>query len=314
MEDSLRLVDLRQTRSSDIDELFDEEAAHWLNELHWDYRPSLDLIRRFIDSRSLNGYAALKAKKPAGYGFYVLEDYKALIGGLFASPRFAQIEVTHRLLSEMLQTLRAIPRISRVEAQLMPFGAALDPVYLAQHFRLYGRQFMLLDLASANLKNKTLSAGLRLDRWTDRSFESCARLIHLAYADEIDREINDQYGSEAGGLRFLRNIVILPGCGQFLPESSFLIRPVHSDAPVGMVLTSAVAEGVGHTTQICVQPGYRGSGIGRYLMQASISALRARHFHSLSLTVTSANANAVRLYEILGFRTIKTFAAGVWHS
>ena len=46
MEDSLRLVDLRQTRSSDIDELFDEEAAHWLNELHWDYRPSLELIRR----------------------------------------------------------------------------------------------------------------------------------------------------------------------------------------------------------------------------------------------------------------------------
>ena len=314
MDDSFRLVDLRQVRASEIDELFDEEAAHWLNELHWDYRPSLDLIRRFIDSRSLNGFAAFKGKRPAGYGFYVLEDYKALIGGLFASPRFPQIEVTHRLLSEMLHTLKAVPRINRVEAQLMPFGAALDPVYLAQHFRLYGRQFMLLDIASANLNNKPLSSGLRLDRWTDRSFESCARLINLAYADEIDKEINDQYGSESGGLRFLRNIVILPGCGQFLPESSFLIRPVHSDMPIGMVLTSAVAEGVGHTTQICVQPGYRGGGLGRYLMEASINALRARHFRSLSLTVTSANTGAVCLYENIGFHTIKEFAAGVWHA
>jgi ribosomal protein S18 acetylase RimI-like enzyme len=69
---------------------------------------------------------------------------------------------------------------------------------------------------------------------------------------------------------------------------------------------------VGHTTQICVQPGYHGHGLGRYLMESAIRALRARQFHTLSLTVTSSNAPAVRLYESLGFRTIKTFAAGVW--
>jgi ribosomal protein S18 acetylase RimI-like enzyme len=63
-----------------------------------------------------------------------------------------------------------------------------------------------------------------------------------------------------------------------------------------------------------VRPGYRGAGIGRYLMEASIQALRARHFHSLSLTVTSMNATAVKLYEELGFRTLKNFAAGVWHA
>jgi ribosomal protein S18 acetylase RimI-like enzyme len=40
--------------------------------------------------------------------------------------------------------------------------------------------------------------------------------------------------------------------------------------------------------------------------------LRALHFRELTLTVTSVNARAVRLYETLGFRTIKTFTAGVW--
>jgi len=81
---------------------------------------------------------------------------------------------------------------------------------------------------------------------------------------------------------------------------------------VGVVLTSAVSQGVGHTTQICVMPGYQGHGLGRQLMEASIQALRALGYTGLSLTVTSVNATAVRLYERLGFRTIKTFAAGVW--
>ncbi len=79
-----------------------------------------------------------------------------------------------------------------------------------------------------------------------------------------------------------------------------------------MVLTSTVAERVGHTTQICVMPGYQGHSIGRMLMENAIQALRRRNYESLSLTVTSINKRAVGLYEHLGFRAVKTFAAGVW--
>jgi ribosomal protein S18 acetylase RimI-like enzyme len=173
---------------------------------------------------------------------------------------------------------------------------------------------MLLPLAEARLSNKPISSGLRLEPWTDKAFESAARLIQLAYADHVDSEINDQYCSEAGGMKFLRNIVLLPGCGQFLPEASFLVQPVTGDRPIGMVLTSTVASGVGHTTQICVMPGYQGHGIGRAMMESSIQVLKRRNYESLSLTVTGANSQAVQLYEHLGFRTIKKFAAGVWQA
>jgi ribosomal protein S18 acetylase RimI-like enzyme len=81
-----------------------------------------------------------------------------------------------------------------------------------------------------------------------------------------------------------------------------------------MVLTSTVASGVGHTTQICVMPGYQGHGIGRAMMENAIQALKRRKYESLSLTVTSANSQAVRLYEHLGFQIIKKFAAGVWQA
>ncbi|MGH9775469.1 MAG: GNAT family N-acetyltransferase [Candidatus Acidiferrales bacterium] len=308
----MQIADLRQMTSRSLEALFDEEVRQWQEELHWDYRPSVDLIAKFIDARSLAGYVALEDRKPCGYGFYVLEDRKGLIGDLYASPRCSQAEVSAQLLREMLAAIRGMPRIERVEAQLMPFGVALDAALTAHQFRLHGRQFMYLPLEEARLGNAALSAGLRMERWSDRAFDPCARLMLLAYGNHVDGEINDQYRTESGAARFLRNIIILPGCGEFLPEASFVIRPATGDPPVGMVLTSRVASGVGHTTQVCVMPGYQGHGIGRYLMESSLRALRERKFHALSLTVTSVNATAVQLYERLGFRTIKTFAAGVW--
>jgi ribosomal protein S18 acetylase RimI-like enzyme len=310
----MEIVDLRQVHSRSLDVLFQEEARHWREELHWDYLPSIDLIRKFIDSRSLSGFLAMKDGRPAGYGFYVLEDHKGLIGGLFVSSQYPQATITQELITEMFGALHATPRLERIEAQLMPFGTELDPAFLSQYFRLHTRQFMLLRIAEAKLGNKSLSTGLRIENWTDRAFDSAARLIQLAYADHVDGEINDQYRTEAGAMKFLRNIVILPGCGQFLPEASFLVRPAGSDRLIGMVLTSTVQEGVGHTTQICVMPGYQGHGIGRALMEQSIQALRRRQFEWLSLTVTAVNTSAVDLYEHLGFHTIKKFAAGVWQA
>ncbi|MDE3108375.1 MAG: GNAT family N-acetyltransferase [Acidobacteriota bacterium] len=310
----MQIVDLRQLHSKSLEELFQEEAQHWLEELRWDYRPSLDLVRKFIDSRALGGYAASENGRLTGYGFYVLEDHKGLIGGLYVSPRQSQGTVTERLLSEMLATLRATPRLERIEAQLMPFGSELDPNFLRQYFRLHTRQFMLLALDQAKLTGAVPSQGIRIDPWKDRALESAARLIQLAYADHVDSQINDQYRTEAGSLKFLRNIVLLPGCGRFLPEASFLARPATGDKPIGMVLTSTVAEGVGHTTQVCVAPGHQRHGLGRLLMERSIQALRQRGYQALSLTVTSSNRGAVELYERLGFRTVKTFSAGVWQA
>ncbi|MDE3171415.1 MAG: GNAT family N-acetyltransferase [Acidobacteriota bacterium] len=310
----MQIVDLRQLHSKSLEELFQEEAQHWLEELRWDYRPSLDLVRKFIDSRALGGYAASENGRLTGYGFYVLEDHKGLIGGLYVTPRQSQGTVTERLLSEMLATLRATPRLERIEAQLMPFGSELDPNFLRQYFRLHTRQFMLLALDQAKLTGAVPSQGIRIDPWKDRALESAARLIQLAYADHVDSQINDQYRTEAGSLKFLRNIVLLPGCGRFLPEASFLARPATGDKPIGMVLTSTVAEGVGHTTQVCVAPGHQRHGLGRLLMERSIQALRQRGYQALSLTVTSSNRGAVELYERLGFRTVKTFSAGVWQA
>ncbi len=208
--------------------------------------------------------------------------------------------------------MRAIPHLARIEAQLMPFSGPVDTPLLDQGFHLYTRQFMLLDLHKLHEAKSGASAGMRLIRWNDRYFDPCAKLIYLAYANHVDGEINDQYCSRPGALKFLKNIILLPGCGQFVPGASFVLHEPGGDELVAAVLTSEVSPGVGHTTQICVLPGYQGHGLGRMLMQTSAEALRSMKFRELTLTVTSENRSAVQLYERLGFHTIKSFTAGVW--
>ncbi|MBZ5540371.1 MAG: GNAT family N-acetyltransferase [Acidobacteriia bacterium] len=308
----MRITDLRQVTALQIESLLREEARHWREELHWDYGTAVELIRRFLDAHALAGYVAFEGDDPAGYSFYVLEEQKGLVGGLFVSPRYSQEAIGRQLLEEVLFSLRALPHLSRIETQLMPFGGPVEQTLREQGFRLYTRQFMLLRLEAAKKRPVPLSPGLRLEHWSDRFFEPCARLIHLAYADHIDGEINDQYRSRNGALRFLKNIIHLPGCGQFVPGASFLLRQPGSEELLAAVLTSEVAPGVGHTTQICVLPGHQGHGLGRLLMQTAIDTLRAMKFHELTLTVTAVNAPAVQLYETLGFRTLKSFTAGVW--
>ena len=308
----MNIIDLRQATVRQVEPLLMEEASHWREELHWDYRSALELIKRFLDAHALAGSVAIEKDTAVGYAFYVLEDYKGLIGGLYVSPAQNQEPIGRRLLEEMLFNMRALPQMQRIEAQLMPFGGPVDQTLRDQGFRLHARKFMLLNLQRQDDHLPGNTPGLRLDRWHDRFFEPCAKLIYLAYANHIDGDINDQYRSRHGALKFLRNIIHLPGCGQFLPGASFVLRHPGSDDLAGAVLTSEVAAGVGHTTQLCVQPGFQGHGLGRLLMHASEEVLRGMHYKELSLTVTAENRTAVQLYEKLGFRTIKTFTAGVW--
>ena len=311
---SMRLVDLRQLGVHQLSSLLDEEAALWRAELHWDYQFSIDLIKKFLDTHSLAGVVALEGDRPVGYGFYVVEEHKGMLGGLFVSQQYSQSGVGEQILGDIVQTLRGTPQVTRIEAQLMPFGASLEGLLARNDFRLFPRHFMLYELGAHVKKLQEYAPGLRMERWHERHMAVCAELIHLTYADHIDGAINDQYRSRAGAMKFLKNIVILPGCGQFESRASFVLRDELSDQLVGVVLTSMVAPGVGHTTQLCVLPGHQRHGLGRRLMLASMDALKEQKASELSLTVTSTNERAVKLYEGLGFRKLKTFIAGVWRS
>ena len=142
----MNIVDLRQTTVRQLESLLEEESRHWRKELHWDYRGALELIKRFLEARALAGSVAFENGNAAGYSFYVMEEQKGLIGGLYVSAQFPQSAIAQRLLEETLFSMRAIPHLERIEAQLMPFSGPIDTPLRDQGFSLYTRQFMLLDL------------------------------------------------------------------------------------------------------------------------------------------------------------------------
>lgn len=153
---------------------------------------------------------------------------------------------------------------------------------------------------------------IEIRRWVEADYQPAAAVITAAYRTHVDAQINDQYHTLTGSLRFLNNIVRFPGCGLFDSEASFSAIDRKGKNLIGLILCSRVRGDVGHVTQVCVLPEYRSHGIGESLLAATMANLRKRGFTMLSLTVTEANARAVALYRRLNFESKRVFDAFVW--
>jgi len=338
------ILDLRQVSSAQLAPLLEEEQATWGGQLRWDYRPSLALIKRHVDARTLPGYVALAAsagslgaRRVAGYSFFVYEDYKGLLGDLYVGRDFLpppvagrqsgappQVGLASQLLEHTLETLQATPGVTRIEAQPIPFGIEpLAPVFLAHNFSSYPRLFMYKPLEKTSEAEAPAGDSQafgpygphtewEIRRWEDGFFEPMAELVVSAYRDHVDSRVNDQYCSRPGALKFLKNIVIFPGCGVFQPEASFVTLARRTGQLVGALLVSQVAPRVAHITQVCVRRELQGAGIGTQLLVRALNHLRQRGYEGVSLSVTAENQPAVRLYRRFGFEVLKGFAAFVW--
>jgi ribosomal protein S18 acetylase RimI-like enzyme len=128
----------------------------------------------------------------------------------------------------------------------------------------------------------------------------------------VDSDINDQYRSTPGARKFLFNIIQYPGCGNFLAAGSLAAFDTETGAMAGVCLTSVVSAESGHIPQICISKDWRGRGVGYELLRQSLELLRQRGMKRVSLTVTSENAQALALYERMGFRRERHFSAYVW--
>ncbi len=308
------LLALNKVRPEQLDPILTEETGVWKRCLDWDFTTSADLVRRFVRMKALSGHALLLGRGPAGYSYFVVEDTKGLIGDLYILERVRCPDYENLLLEAALESLFATTPVKRVEAQLMtlqsPFSRELPrPEFLSVH----PRNFMSANLDRlASLPPGPAAADIQIRRWANSAQEEAARIIASAYSGHIDSQINDQYRSMAGARRFLLNIVQYPGCGSFYAPGSWLARLPETGELCGLSLSSLVAPDVGHITQICTTPSVRGMGVGYELLRHSLNGLALKGCRKVSLTVTAANDEAIRLYEKVGFYTARTFAAYVW--
>ncbi len=303
--------DLARTGSAELRPLLEEEKARWLTLLHWDFSPLAELILRYASMRTLEGFALRSGGVLAGYAYYVAESDKGLVGDLYVRDAWRSPANENLLLGAVLERLRAMPWLRRVEAQLMHLRSrGGQPTASGRPPDIYPRQFML-----ARLDRLPDAAGripdLHFERWSGYWMDAAAELIAESYAAHIDSEINNQYRTSAGAKRFIENIVRYPGCGHFAPDCTW-VAAGHDDRLAGACFASRIAPATGHIAQICVARSMQGRGVGAELLRRSLSSLRSSGAAEASLTVTSSNTRAIRLYERFSFCAIHHFEALVW--
>jgi ribosomal protein S18 acetylase RimI-like enzyme len=317
----MEILDLRHFSSADLRPLLEDEISTWGRMLAWDYTTSAEMILRYMDAKILPGYAAIERGSIFGYSFFVYEQSKGVIGDLFVRDSGGdgdrgpdRHEVEERLLTHVIETLQQSPGIHRVEAQLLAHhtGEVARP-FLQQGFSRHPRVFMNFEIGKhPGASLSSLPPQFEMRPWSEQEYQSAAALITAAYRGHVDSEINDQYRTLTGSLRFLNNIVRFPGCGTFDSQASFSVFQRRTRTLVGLILCSLVRPDVGHITQVCVLPEYRSAGLGEAMMAASTRNLRGRGFRCISLTVTEANDRAIALYKRIGFESTRVFDAFVW--
>lgn len=307
------VVELSNLDVSDFDALFGEEIAIWKEKFHWDFRPSADLLRRFLLVHSLIGYALRVGRSVVGYTYCVCEGRKGLIGDLYVKEEFGGPESEGLLLGSVVQGLMQTSGVKRVESQLMLLRHRTGPLPFNRFLSRHDRLFMSLDgQVITALKPLSTDSSTTFHPWTERYQEETAHLVAAAYRGHVDGEINDQYRTIPGARHFLTNIIRYPGCGVFSPEASVVAHDAHTGRITGACLASMVSPASGHITQLCVLPAIRGAHLGYELLRRALTRLRTMGCTTVSLTVTASNQHATHLYESVGFKRTAVFPALIW--
>jgi ribosomal protein S18 acetylase RimI-like enzyme len=308
------IVELGSLSVTDLDPLLNEEIGTWDQRFAWDFRPSADLLRRFLQVQSLYGYALVSGNAVIGYAYHVCEGRKGLIGDFYVRREYASAPREMMLLGATVQGLMLVPGVRRIESQLMQLQMPVSqPLPFARYLTRHDRYFMEIKRVSVPLLSpRTLGIKATFQPWAERYQDEIAHLVSAAYRGHVDSEINDQYRTIPGARQFLTNIVRYPGCGSFSAQNSVVALDDRTGRVCGVCLVSTVSANSGHITQLCILPALRRARLGYELLRQALLRLVEAGYNSISLTVTCSNVDAIRLYESLGFRTIHTFPAMVW--
>lgn len=297
---------LRECGAADLRLLLAEESAHWATELEWDWRDVSAAVAAGLERGTLTGRALRAGGRPVAYCYYLVDEGRVVVGSLFASRAARGRGLEEELLDEVLDEACALRRPGRVECQTL-FSTAVDPDarFARAGFRAGARLYMQRPLEGAGpgpaVRARALQRG---------DLPAAAALVHRSHVGSLDAALNLTYSSPASCRGFLDSLVLRAGCGPFDPDASALVEA--AGRPVAVLVASRLSAGNGHVCQVSVAPEWQGRGLGRGLVERACRSFAASGLKVASLSVTVANRRALQLYELLGFRTRRAFAAHAW--
>ncbi len=310
-------ADILDLAPADLDPLLRAEANAWQTELHWDYSATLRLIYQWLEERRLTGCAIRANGQMKGFCFYFTEGPRAVIADLFVEPGAEALAYARGLLDRALHQLLSSPQIERVEAQLPHLAFdRLNTWFGSRAFAGYGREFMVRPLCGPEAEVARMTGSTEGDFWIEpwerRYDREATELLYHAYRHHVDAAINEQYASFEGISRLMENVIYHHGCGEFLSGASLVAVHRLTQKLAGILGATRVRRNTAHLPQVAVAAEFQRAGVGTTLLGSGLKMLQQLGFEEVSLTVTSLNQGAVRLYQRFGFRTFRTFGAFVW--
>ena len=304
----MRTRPLTEVSQRELRPLLEEESVHWSAQLLWDFSDVCAAVSSGLDRRALTGFVLQDGGQAVAYCYYMIDGGRAIVGSLFASARLRGQGHEEKLLDAVVSEAKEQPRNDRVECQtLFSTCAGADARFAQAGFSGRRRHYLVRPLGGPIDKVAT-SFRLRPVRREDLS--AAAHIIHRSHQGSLDAALNLTYATPAHCRSFVETLVLRGGCGRFNAEASFLAEG--PQGPVGVLLASHLSRSNGHVCQVSVMPECQARGLGRILMTAALEAFFQQGLTTASLSVTVDNTRAYRLYQRLGFRLRKEFAAHAW--
>jgi ribosomal protein S18 acetylase RimI-like enzyme len=175
---------------------------------------------------------------------------------------------------------------------------------------------MEIDLQKADYAPETVPDPYCVTAWANSLVESHAEAKFSSFCYEIDANVFPCLGSREGCYRLMREIARRDG---FLPNATWLLQTTGEDGSpelCGTIQGVRDNRGFGAIQNLGITPGHRGLGLGTTLLFHTLRGFQEAGLRQAYLEVTAQNLGAVRLYERLGFQTVRTVykAADVAHA
>jgi ribosomal protein S18 acetylase RimI-like enzyme len=304
----VRTRPLAEISARDLRPLLDEESEHWAQELLWDYTDVSSAVASGLERRALTGVVLQDGPRSVAYCYYMLDAGRAIVGSLFAAAGFRGQGLEESLLDSVLADAQSHPNNDRVECQtLFSTAAAAEGRFARAGFLTRVRHYLVRPLETPAA---VPTHGWKLRPLRREDLSPAAHVIHASHRGSLDAALNLTYATPSYCRGFVETLVLRAGCGRFDPDASFLAEG--PGGPAGVILSSHLSRSNGHICQVSVAPEAQGRGLGEVLMSSALAAFRKEGLHTASLSVTFDNRRAYRLYQGLGFRLQKEFAAHAW--
>ncbi len=166
---------------------------------------------------------------------------------------------------------------------------------------------MQFDLRDVQFVTPIVPSGYELHPWDSKLLAAHAEAKFRSFRNELDANVFTCLGNSDGCLRLMREISCRQG---FIPEATWLAT--YRDPKTGRIENCGTVQGiresvdVGSIQNIGIVSAHRSHGIGSAIVLRSLQGYQQAGIKIVTLEVTAKNVGAMRLYERLGFKVLRT--------